>query len=106
MFTDLYTKNVKEDMKSKKDYANKLLFDLSDEEVKDLLLEFDTINENMEKIASIKGIEEVEPQHFPQELYTEVLREDSNSRNISTKDALSNSKGAIEDVVSVPKVVG
>lgn len=89
-----------------KDYANKLLFDLSDEEVKDLLLEFDTINENMEKIASIKGIEDVEPLHFPQELFIDELRDDNECRNISTKDALSNSKGTIEDVVSVPKVVG
>ena len=89
-----------------KDYANKLLFDLTDEEVKDLLNEFDAINENMNKIASIEGIEKVEPQHFPQEIFTEKLREDTDSRCISTKDALSNSKGTIEDVVSVPKVVG
>lgn len=89
-----------------KDYANKLLFDLSETEVKDLLEEFDTINENMEKIASIKGIEKVEPLHFPQEIYTDVLRDDKDSRNIPTKDALCNSDGLLEDVIEVPKVVG
>ena len=48
-------------------YADKLLIGLSDEEVDMLLKEFDVINQNMEKINEIKGLENINPAHFPQD---------------------------------------
>ena len=88
------------------DYANKLLFDLSDEEADTLLEEFDIINENMEIISSIEGISDVEPQSFPCEFSLTDLREDIADESLSIEDILINCDAKIDRVVEVPKVVG
>ncbi|MBE6148655.1 MAG: hypothetical protein E7167_04120 [Firmicutes bacterium] len=88
------------------DYANKLLFDLSEEEADTLLEEFDIINENMEIISSIEGISEVEPQSFACEFSLTDLREDIADESLSIEDILVNCDAKIDRVVEVPKVVG
>lgn len=88
------------------DYADKLLIGLSDEETNTLLEEFDVIKENMEIIAGIEGISEVEPLHFPQEFFIDSLREDASSPSLPVKEALQNCENQIEGMAIVPKVVG
>lgn len=88
------------------DYANKLLFDLSDNEADTLLEEFDIINENMEIISNIEGINEVEPQSFPCEFTLTELREDEAESSLAIEDILANCDAKIDRVVEVPKVVG
>ena len=88
------------------DYAEKLLIGLSDEEINDLLEEFDAIKANMDIIAGIDNISSVEPLSFVQEIYTENLRDDDTVSNLSTEDVVKNAGDKIEDVVVVPKVVG
>ncbi len=87
-------------------YADDLLIKLNDEEVNDLLKEFDEIDKSMNMINNIDGLAHVKPLSFPQDIKTTVLRDDNDTTNISTSDALKNSSNAFEDVIEVPKVVG
>lgn len=88
------------------DYADKLLIGLSDEEIEILLSEFDVINENMELIDKIPGIEKVEPQSFPTDYTITSLREDKAEESLPIEDILRNCDGQIDRMVEVPKVVG
>ena len=88
------------------DYADKLLIGLTDEENEFVLKEFDVIEANMEIIANIPGIENVEPMTHALDDFSYELREDIPEESISIDDALKNC-GSYEDrEVSVPKVVG
>lgn len=86
-------------------YADKLLIGLSDEEVDMLLKEFDVINQNMEKINEIKGLENINPAHFPQDCEISALRDGNEERMIDIDKALSNCDKFIDREVEVPKVV-
>ncbi len=88
------------------DYADKLLIGLSEEEINTLLSEFDVINENMELIDKIPGIEKVEPQSFPTDYTISSLREDKAEESLPIEDILKNCDGQIDRMVEVPKVVG
>lgn len=88
-----------------KNYANKLMFDMNDEEYETLLNEFDVILKQMDLIGEINNISNVEPMTFPYELNDVELRDDSVSRNIEIEDALRNSGSVKGREVKVPKVV-
>ena len=88
-----------------KDYANKLMFDMNEEEYETLQKEFDIILKQMDIIAEIKDIKDVEPMTFPYELEDVVLREDEIKEMITVEEALSNAKETIGSEVKVPKVV-
>jgi len=88
-----------------KDYANKLMFDMNDEEYETLLKEFDVIEKYMDLIGEIDNISEIEPMTFPYELENVELRDDSVSRNIELEEALRNSGSVKGREVKVPKVV-
>lgn len=92
----------KEELKT---YANKLMFDMSEEEYDTLLIEFDILLKKMDYINKIDGIEDIEPSMFPFKIETS-LREDEVKNTISTQDALKNCKNSKYDQVIVPKVVG
>ncbi len=88
-----------------KDYANKLMFDMKDEEYQTLLKEFDVILKQMDLISNIEGINQVEPMTFPFELQDVELRKDENIRTITKEDALSNTDSKMGNEIRVPKVV-
>ena len=88
-----------------KEYAEKLMFRLEEEQYDTLLKEFDIILEQMKLIEDIKEIEGIEPMTFPFELENVNPREDDNTEIIDTKLALSNAKEIIGTEVKVPKVV-
>lgn len=88
-----------------KNYANKLMFDMNDEEYETLLNEFDVILKQMDLIGNINNISNIEPMTFPYELSDVELRDDSESRNIEIEDALRNSSSVKGREVKVPKVV-
>jgi len=88
-----------------KNYANKLMFDMNDEEYETLLKEFDVISKYMDLFGEIENIESVEPMTFPFELDSIELRNDSDSRNIEIEDALSNTGSKKGREIRVPKVV-
>lgn len=88
-----------------KNYANKLMFDMNDEEYETLQKEFDVIIKEMDLIGNIENIESVEPMTFPFELDSVELRNDTDSRNIEIEDALSNTGSKKGREIRVPKVV-
>lgn len=93
---------TKEKLKS---YANKLMFDMKDEEYETLLNEFEVILKQMDLIGNIDNINNVEPMTFPFELENVELRNDNESRNIEIEDALSNTGSKKGREIRVPKVV-
>lgn len=93
---------TKEKLKS---YANKLMFDMEDEEYETLLNEFEVILKQMDLIGNISNINNVEPMTFPFELENVELRNDNESRNIEIEDALSNTASKKGREIRVPKVV-
>ena len=88
-----------------KKYANKLMFDMKDEEYETLQKEFDVILKQMDIIAEFKGIKDVEPMTFPYELTDACLREDVIGDMITVEEALSNAKEVVGNEIKVPKVV-
>ena len=88
-----------------KGYANKLMFDMNDNEYETLQSEFDTILKQLDLIEEIENIKNVNPMTFPFMLDEVTLREDQESRNINVDDALSNCHDRKGDEVRVPRVV-
>lgn len=88
-----------------KDYANKLMFDMNDDEYETLIKEFDVILKQMDLIENINGIKDVEPMTFPFEIDDVTLRNDSITRTIPTSDAIKNSDSVKGNEIKVPKVV-
>ena len=88
-----------------KDYAEKLMFEMNDEEYETLQKEFDIILKQMDLIGQIRGIEKVKPMTFPFITYKTKLRKDEIKDTISVEDALKNAQKVDRDQVRVPKVV-
>jgi aspartyl-tRNA(Asn)/glutamyl-tRNA(Gln) amidotransferase subunit C len=86
--------------------ANKLMFDMSEQEYEILLKEFEVLQEQMSLIASIEGIDEASPMTFPFEVTTSYLREDVASEPLNRDDALKNAKDVVDGQIRLPKVVG
>lgn len=88
-----------------KEYAEKLMFRLEEEQYDTLLKEFDIILEQMKLIEDIKEIDGIKSMTFPFELDNIKPREDDKVETIDTEMALSNAKEKIGTEVKVPKVV-
>jgi len=88
-----------------KDAANRLLFDLNDEQYKTLYEEFQTLKKQMEKIGEIKGLDQYEPMTFPFDCSTSYLREDELTAPLSREDVLKNAHNVKDGQIKLPKVV-
>ncbi|MBR3839991.1 MAG: Asp-tRNA(Asn)/Glu-tRNA(Gln) amidotransferase subunit GatC [Erysipelotrichales bacterium] len=84
--------------------ANQLMFDLSDEEVKELDKEFDTLLKQIELLDTI-NTDGVEPMVYPFEAPTVFLREDEVDNVLQQADVLKNVKKERAGHILVPKVV-
>ena len=87
------------------DYADKLLIGLTPEENKMVLDEFDIIDEQINIINDIPGIEKVEPMTHALDDFEYELREDVAEESIPIEDLLSNCDQVNDREVEVPKVV-
>lgn len=87
-----------------KKLAHDIMFDLADEEVKELQVEFQALLQQIEVLDGI-DTEGVEEMIYPFEAETTFLREDRVDHVISQEAALSNVKSAKAGHVHVPKVV-
>lgn len=94
------------DVNMLRDLANKLMFDMDDDEYVTLLKEFDVILKQMDYINDIEGIDKVDSMSSPEIVHDVMLREDDCIDKISTYLALSNVKSVMANQVKVPKVVG
>lgn len=90
-----------------KDYASKLMFDMEDKEYETLQDEFRVILEQMDLIAKIPNIKDVEPMSFPFVTYEAKLRKDEIDEDdtLTVNEVLANCKHQINDQVKLPKVV-
>ena len=88
------------------DIANKLMFDMNNEEYDTLMDEFDVILKQMQIISEIPGVDDLEPMTFPFDVKVTYLREDVASTPLDSKEALKNAKEVINGQIRVPKVVG
>ena len=87
-----------------KKLAHQLMFDLSDDEAKDIMNEFETLTEQLKLLEKIDTAN-VEEMVYPFEDETSFLREDVVSNVISQQDSLANVKNSTEGHFVVPKVV-
>ncbi len=88
-----------------KDAANRLLFDMSEEQYKTLYEEFGTLTKQMAKIGEIQGLEKYAPMTFPFDCSTSYLREDAAEPPLKREDALQNSGSKQDNQIKLPKVV-
>jgi len=89
-----------------KDYANKLMFDMNDDEYETLQEEFKILLKQMDIIGEIPNIKDVEPMTFPFANTDAALREDEVGDYLTVSEVLENSHHQVNDQVKVPKVVG
>ena len=88
------------------DYADKLLIGLTKEENKQVLDEFEIIDENIDLINKIPNIENIEPMTHCLDDFIYELREDIPEDSIDIEELLQNCDDKTDREVSVPKVVG
>lgn len=88
------------------DYADKLLIGLTEEENEMVLNEFEIIDQNIDLINKIPGIEEVEPMTHCLDDFIYELREDEKEESIEIEELLKNCDMKTDREVEVPKVVG
>lgn len=88
-----------------KHLALKTMFEIKDEELSDLVAEYDIF---MNHVAVLQEIDttNVEPLAFPYIIETDFLREDNANDVISIEDVLKNAKDVQDNQIKVPKVVG
>ena len=89
-----------------KDYAEKLLIGLTEEETNMVLEEFSIIDEDINKINNIEGLENIEPMTHCLDRYIEELREDKKEESVNIADILNNCDKHNEREVILTKVVG
>ena len=88
-----------------KDAANRLLFDMLDEEYDTLLKEFDIIIRQMSLLGNDEDIDSYAPATFPFECSTDYLRDDVPSTPIKQEEALKNAHSKEDGQIKLPKVV-
>ena len=88
------------------DYAEKLLIGLTEEETDMVLKEFKEIDETINKINDIDGIEQVEPMTHCLDDFVYELREDIEEESIPIEELLQNCDEHNSREVEVVKVVG
>ena len=88
------------------DYAGKLLIGLSKEENAMVLKEFDIIDQNIDLVTKIPGIEKVEPMTHTLDNFVYELREDVSNDSPDIEELLQNCDVYEGREIVVPKVVG
>lgn len=87
------------------DYADKLLIGLTEEENKQVLDEFEVIDQNIDLINQIPNISEVLPMTHCLDDFVYELRSDDIEESVDIDDLLSNCDDYLDREVRVPKVV-
>ena len=85
--------------------ANKLMFEMSDEQYNKLLSEFDIILTQMDLIGDIEGVDNATPMTFPFDVTSTFLREDVAEAPLDRDEALRNAKDVVDGQIRLPRVV-
>lgn len=89
-----------------KDAAERLMFEMSDEQYETLEKEFEVIIKQMSLIGEIKGVDDCVPMTFPFLVTTDYLREDEVTTPLTKEEVLKNAKDVMDGQIKLPKVVG
>lgn len=87
------------------DYADKLLIGLTEEENKQVLDEFEIIDESIDLINQIPNISEVIPMTHCLDNFVYELRSDEVEESVDIDELLLNCDDCLDREVKVPKVV-
>ena len=87
------------------DFAHKLLFNLTPEENELVLDEFEIIDETLDLINEIEGLDALEPMTHSLDDFVFELREDEAETSIPIEEALKNAGKVEGREIEVPKVV-
>ena len=87
------------------DAANRLLFDMSEQELLTLKEEFKILTQQMEMIGQIQGLESYAPMTFPFDCTVTYLREDVAEEPLPRDEALKNAGSKMNNQIKLPKVV-
>ena len=85
--------------------ANKLMFDMSDEQYDNFVKEFDILIKQMNLIGEIEGVDTAEPMTFPFDVSNDFLREDVATAPENKDEILKNSADVVDGQIRLPKVV-
>ncbi|MDD8048124.1 MAG: Asp-tRNA(Asn)/Glu-tRNA(Gln) amidotransferase subunit GatC [Thomasclavelia sp.] len=88
-----------------KELGLKTMFNITDEEMPELIEEYDVFMHHVSVLDKIDTTG-VEPLAYPYEVETSYLREDEANDVISREDVLKNAKDVLDNQIKVPKVVG
>ena len=89
-----------------KEYAENLLIGLTEEEADMVLNDFEFIDETINRINNIEGIEKVEPMTHCLDDFVYELREDVAEESIPIEELLQNCDEHTDREVELVKVVG
>lgn len=89
-----------------KECATNLMFEITDEELKVTLTEFDAILKQMSFLGSIKGVDNAESLTFPTQEINTYLRDDIPTTPLDVKEELKNAPSKLGNQIKLPKVVG
>ena len=88
-----------------KNLANRLMFDMQEDEYITLQEEFEVILTQMELIGKVENTDDVEPMTFPFVQETCGLRDDEPGEVLSQEEVLKNASDVFDDQVRVKKVI-
>ena len=88
-----------------KNTANKLMFDMTDEQYDMLVKEFSILIKQMELIGDIPNVDDAEPMTFPFDITNDLLREDEPTSPLKREDVLKNATDVVDGQIRLPKVV-
>lgn len=88
-----------------KKLANRLLFDMKEEEYLTLQEEFEIILSQMEVLGEIEGTEKVTPMAFPFIYESIGLREDEPLEVLTKEEVLKNAQETCDSQIKVKKVI-
>ena len=87
-------------------YAEKLLIGLTEEETNMVLEEFESIDETINTINQIEGLDSIEPMTHCLDDFIYELRSDTEEESTNIEELIRNCDDKTEREVIVPKVVG
>ena len=85
--------------------ANKLLFDMNEEEYITLQEEFESILNQMEVLGKIEGADAEEPMTFPFIYESIGLRDDEPTETLDPSLVTKNAKDVLDNQIKVKKVI-
>lgn len=86
------------------EFAEELMFNLSDEQCENLLLEFKAIEKQMEIVTNINTTA-IEPLNYPLSINNNLLRNDNIGESLTCKSILSIAPETENDYISINQVI-